>query len=89
MTMGSSTPARRARAGDQSPAALTTMGASIPALAASAAGYVDKILRGAHPADLPIQLPTVLSVIVNRKVARALGLTIPASLLVRADEVIE
>jgi len=69
--------------------ALLSMGASIPALAASAAGYVDKILRGAHPADLPIQLPTVLSVIVNRKVARALGLTIPASLLVRADEVIE
>ena len=65
------------------------MGASLPALAARAAGYVDKILKGAQPADLPIELPTVLSVIVNLKTAKALGLTIPHSLLLRADEVIE
>jgi putative tryptophan/tyrosine transport system substrate-binding protein len=69
--------------------ALLTLGASLPALAASAAGYVDKILKGAKVSDLPIQLPTVLSVTVNLKTARALGLTIPQSLLLRADEVIQ
>ena len=69
--------------------ALLTLGPSIPALAASAAGYVDKILKGAHVSDLPIQLPTVLSVTVNLNTARALGLKIPQSLLLRADEVIE
>ena len=69
--------------------ALLAMGASLPALAARAAGYVDKILKGARPADLPIELPTVLSVIVNLKAAKALGLTMPQTLLHRADEVIE
>jgi putative ABC transport system substrate-binding protein len=65
------------------------MGPSIPALAAAAAGYVDKILRGATPAELPVQLPTVYTVIVNLKTANTLGLTVPATLLRRADEVIE
>jgi putative ABC transport system substrate-binding protein len=69
--------------------ALLAMGASLPALAARAAGYVDKILKGARPADLPIELPTVLSVIVNLKTAKALGLTMPQTLLYRADEVID
>jgi putative ABC transport system substrate-binding protein len=69
--------------------ALLAMGTSIPVLAARAAGYVDKILKGAHPSDLPIELPTVFSVIVNLKTAKALGLTIPQSLLLRADEVIQ
>ena len=69
--------------------ALLTLGASIPALAASAAGYVDKILKGAQVSDLPVQLPTVLSVTVNLNTARALGLKIPQSLLLRADEVIQ
>jgi putative tryptophan/tyrosine transport system substrate-binding protein len=69
--------------------ALLTLGPSIPALAASAAGYVDKILKGAQVSDLPIQLPTVLSVTVNLNTARALGLKIPHALLLRADEVIE
>lgn len=69
--------------------ALLAMGPSIPALAAAAAGYVDKILKGARPYDLPIQLPTIFTTIVNLKTAKALGLTMPPSILLRADEVIE
>ena len=82
-------PAIAARREEALAGMLMSYGPSIPDISRSVAIYVDKIFKGAKPADLPIEQPTKFELVINLKTAKALGLTIPQSLLLRADEVIQ
>jgi putative tryptophan/tyrosine transport system substrate-binding protein len=68
---------------------LMSYGPDLPNLFRRAASYVDRILRGEKPADLPVQAPTKYELVINLRTAKLLGLTVPQSLLVAADEVVE
>ena len=68
---------------------LMSYGPNVPQMFREAANYVDKILKGAKPADLPIKQPTKFEFIVNLRTAKTLGLTIPTSVLLQADEILQ
>jgi len=80
---------RRTRPESARDGGLLSYGADVVDILRRAASYVDRILRGDKPGDLPVQLPTKFEMVVDRKTAKALGLTVPPSIMLRADEVIE
>jgi putative tryptophan/tyrosine transport system substrate-binding protein len=82
-------PAVHANVGDREAGALVSYSIDWPEKFRRTAEYVDRILRGTEPGDLPVQQPTGFSLLINLKTAKALGVTIPPSMLARADEVIQ
>ena len=89
LTLGARLPTMQASRESIEAAGLIADGPSFPDLSRRAADYVDKILRGAKPAELPVEQPTKFDLVINLITAKALGLTVPPTLLTRADEVIE
>jgi len=68
---------------------LTTYGPNVPTLYRRAGAFIDKILKGANPADIPVEQPMKFELLINLKTAKALDLTVPSTLVARADQVIE
>lgn len=89
LALKSRVPAMTGISGFAEAGGLATYGPNFPAISRRAAIYVDRILKGSKPGDLPIEQPTNFELVVNLKTAKALGLTIPSSLLLRADKVIQ
>jgi putative tryptophan/tyrosine transport system substrate-binding protein len=89
LTLGARLPTMQASRESIEAAGLISYGPSFPDLSRRAADYVDKILRGAKPADLPVEQPTKFDLVINLITSKALGITVPPTLLARADEVIE
>ena len=89
LTLGARLPTMQPSRESIEAAGLISYGPSFPDLSRRAADYVDKILRGAKPADLPVEQPTKFELVIDLITAKALGLTIPQLLLARADEVLE
>ena len=89
LTLGARLPTMQASRESIEAAGLIAYGPSFPDLSRRAAEYVDKILRGAKPAELPVEQPTKFEIVINLITAKALGITVPPALLARVDEVIE